>query len=207
MFRKNLVVVLLAALLFAGCAQKDKPAAAPAAQPETQAAPPKPPFYLQWMAKLASLLPKKSKPPSANPPEWAGTIRMVNSAEKFVLIESNSLSAIVPGETYTVIGGGAETASVRMTALREPPFLIADVVSGSPSAGEKIYIPRVDSAPMPTPTPKPTPKPRSTPAVKPAPTAKPTPPPAVPPKPAASPSPSAKPKAKASSTAPQQTFR
>jgi len=132
---------------------------------------------------------------------------MVNADEKFVLIESNTLSAIIPGETYTVIGGGAETASLRMTALRDPPFLIADIVSGSPSAGDKIYIPRVDAAPMPTPTPKPTPKPRATPAAKPKPGADPTPPSAPDPQPAASPKPPAKPQKPDASPTPPQTFR
>jgi len=203
MFRKNLAVVLVAALLAAGCAQKDKPPVTPPTQMATQATPRKPPFYLQWMGKLASVFPKKKNPPAANPPQWAGTIRMVNAAEKFVLIESNTLSAIVPGETYTVIGGGAETASLRMTALREPPFLIADIVSGSPTEGDKIYIPRVDAAPIPTPAAKPTPKPRSVPAAKPKPEAEPSPSQQG----TASPTSPAKPEKKASPSAPSQTFR
>jgi len=207
MFRKNLAVVLVAALLAAGCAQKDKPPVTPPTQMATPATPRKPPFYLQWMGKLASVFPKKKNPPAANPPQWAGTIRMVNAAEKFVLIESNTLSAIVPGETYTVIGGGAETASLQMTALREPPFLIADIVSGSPSEGDKIYIPRVDAAPMPTPAPKPTKKNRATPTAKPKPEAKPTPAPAPDPQPAALPKPPAKPQNPAASPTPRQTFR
>jgi len=203
MFRKHLAVVLIAALLASGCAQKDKPPVTPPTQTAAQAIPPKPPLYVQWLAKLASVFPKKKNPPAANPPQWAGTIRMVNAAEKFVLIESNTLSAIVPGETYTVIGGRAETASLRMTALREPPFLIADIVSGSPSEGDKIYIPRVDAAPIPTPAAKPTPKPRSVPAAKPKPEAEPSPSQQG----TASPTSPAKPEKKASPAAPSQTFR
>jgi len=205
MFHKNLAGVLLAALLAAGCVQKDKPPVTPPTQTAATVAPRKPPFYLQWMGKLASVFPKKKNPPAANPPRWAGTIRMVNAAEKFVLIESNTLSAIVPGETYTVIGGGAETASLRMTDLRESPFLIADIVSGSPTEGDKIYIPRVDAAPMPPPAPKPTKKNRATPAAKPKP--EPTPAPVPSQQGAASPTLPAKPEKKASPSVPPQTFR
>ena len=67
---------------------------------------------------------------------------MVNTAENFVLIESSTMSSAVPGETYLSVGNGAETASLRMTSLKNPPFLIADIISGNPSPGEKIYLPK-----------------------------------------------------------------
>jgi hypothetical protein len=76
---------------------------------------------------------------------------MVNTAEQFVLVESGSATNVVPGEIYTAVGNSSETASLRMTNLKNPPFLIADIISGNPSPGDKIYIPKVSAQPSPPP--------------------------------------------------------
>jgi len=57
-----------------------------------------------------------------------------------------------------VIQNGIETGSVRMSSLRNPPFLIADIVSGDPSPGDKIYLPQ-PSVSVPSAVTNPTPKP------------------------------------------------
>ena len=96
------------------------------------------------------------------PPQWVGVIRMVNSEENFVLVESGAMSAAIPGETYLAVGKGMETASLKMSALKNPPFLIADILSGSPATGDKIYLPKSSTpppAPMPSPSPAPTARP------------------------------------------------
>ncbi|MFZ4598012.1 MAG: hypothetical protein ACOYNN_05145 [Terrimicrobiaceae bacterium] len=176
-FARSMAVVFSAIFLASsGCAHKEKPPRPEASVSES--AEQKPPFFLaKWMSSLSRLIPKKSKPPVALPPQWAGTIRMVNAGENFILIETNALAEIVPGEVYTAVANGAETATVRMTALRNPPFLIADILTGSPSEGEKIYLPRASAKPTtpaevkpaPTPRPKPTPKAKPTPGPKPTP--------------------------------------
>ena len=96
-----------------------------------------------WLGALGKILtPKKPKTPAAMPVDWAGTIRMVNTAENFVLIESESASPVIPGEKYLSVQDGRETGILLMTTLKAHPFLIADIVSGHPSTGDKIYIPR-----------------------------------------------------------------
>jgi hypothetical protein len=85
---------------------------------------------------------KKPNPPAATPVNWAGTIRMVNTAENFVLIESESATPVVPGEKYLSVQNGRESGTLLMTSLKAQPFLIADIVAGNPSTGDKIYIPR-----------------------------------------------------------------
>ena len=101
---------------------------------------------------------KETTPPVASPVQWAGEIRMVNVAENFVLVESPSANSTIPGEKYTAIRDSQETGVVRMTSLRNPPFLIADIVSGDPSPGDKIHLPR-PTVPVPNPTPPPQTKP------------------------------------------------
>ena len=96
-----------------------------------------------WFGALSKILPpKKPKTPAAMPVDWAGTIRMVNTAENFVLIESESASPVIPGEKYLSVQDGRETGILLMTTLKAHPFLIADIVGGQPATGDKIYIPR-----------------------------------------------------------------
>jgi hypothetical protein len=137
---------------------------APAASGTPAPAPPgmpKPNFLQAGIAKISGLFPKKQKPPAALAPQWTGVIRMVNAAEHFVLVEAASSAAAVPGETYLSVAGGAETSTLRMTSLKNPPFLIADIVSGTPSEGEKIYRPKPTAAqPAPSATPKPSDQPK-----------------------------------------------
>ena len=159
---------LSAALLLASCAAKkesvppENPNDAPALTANFVDGPApseKKPLIAGIGSFFSQLLPSKSPPaPIASPVNWAGEIRMVNVAENFVLIESNSSAATIPGEKYLAIQNGTETGSVRMTALRNPPFLIADIVSGDPSPGDKIYLPR-PSVSVQTPENRPAPKP------------------------------------------------
>jgi hypothetical protein len=96
-----------------------------------------------WLGGLGKLLPKKKpSPPAATPVNWAGTIQLVNTADNFVLIESESATPVIPGEKYLSVQNGRESGTLLMTSLKAHPFLIADIVSGNPSTGDKIYIPR-----------------------------------------------------------------
>lgn len=164
MMRRAFALFLVVAISVGsfGCASKEKPPEQESSFVSPVQKPPKPFFLYTWMNAVSKLIPKKKKPPAAVPPQWAGTIRMVNASERFVLIESNTLSSIVPGANYISVAQGTETATLLMTPLRNPPFLIADIVSGTPAEGEKIYLPRAsqpDPSPSPAPSPDPSPKP------------------------------------------------
>ena len=181
MKRCLLLLLFACSLALPSCAFKKKEAPQnPYTSPVV--AQPKPSIFQTILGKIPNPFHKKQRPPSALPPQWVGVIRMVNSAENFVLLESNAISSAIPGETYLAVGKGVETATLKMTSLKNPPFLIADIVSGSPSPGDKIYRPNAPTSspsPAPTskpkPTPQPTPTPKPTPAPKPSPNAKPQP--------------------------------
>ncbi len=93
---------------------------------------------------LGSILPacawKKPNPvpPAPSLPVWMGTVRMVNTPEQFALIETTL--PISPGQTFLAVSEHLETSTLRTTALRNHPFLIADIVDGSPSPGDRISI-------------------------------------------------------------------
>jgi hypothetical protein len=176
---RPLAPLLFSLLLLPACATKKDSPTPPPDSPDPLAAvfvdePARKPFPNPF-ASLSNLLPKKKSPPApvASPVDWAGEIRMVNVAENFVLVESHSAASAVPGEKYTAIRDGRETGVVRMTPLRNPPFLIADIVSGSPNPGDKIHLPR-PTVPLPAPdstkpsaSPKPAPPPAEADSAKP----------------------------------------
>lgn len=148
---KTARIALALALLVPACATKKEPAEKP----------PKPPA----LSRLVSFLQprKKPKPPEASPVNWTGEIRMVNAPGNFVLVESTSAAAAVPGEKYLAMRGSGETAVLRMTSLRNHPFLIADIISGEPATGDRIYRPtptaQAQATPQPGKKPAPSPEP------------------------------------------------
>lgn len=79
---------------------------------------------------------KAADQPAVSAPQWIGTVRMVNSQEQFALIESTF--PVAPGLTLRSMNELAETATLRATAHRDHPFLIADIVEGTPSPGDRI---------------------------------------------------------------------
>lgn len=119
------------------------PVAKPAAS--AQPAPKRPlwnyfsPFF--WFGKAASLLPHKPKPPAAQAAQLIGTIKMVNRDDKFVLIDGASFQGPAAGEALVCITNQKETASLRASGMKNPPFIIADITSGTPNVGDKVYKP------------------------------------------------------------------
>lgn len=162
-------VLAAAVILAAGCASKAKPAAQAAAAPTAAAvatptndamatlatmastAEPAPatvkklsiPWYMTVISlptKVFTLLPKKKRPPQAQPPRLIGVVKMVNTQDGFVLIDAVTQSAS-HGDLLICINAQKETANLRMSNLKNPPFLIADIASGSPAPGDRVFIP------------------------------------------------------------------
>lgn len=163
----RLLSCLLLLGLLAGCAGKKKPADAnvaatgpvasaspspavtppPAAAPSPTPAPAQPPKpksnflsatkYINptyWLKKL-----KKPGTPQAQPVRLIGTIKMVNKEDKFVLIDAIGYGATQPGDSLVCIVNQRQSGFLRASAVRNPPFLIADIASGDPAPGDKVY--------------------------------------------------------------------
>lgn len=106
----------------------------------------RPNFIFRWWN---SIFGKKKPPiPAAVVPLWIGTIKVVNSGERYVLIDSNLTVAIPPGEILNAVGNDFETGTVRTTADRVHPFFIADIASGNPSVGDRVYSPKRNISPQ-----------------------------------------------------------
>lgn len=144
--------LLLAVLLFGGCATKEKPVAgAPTPTPTptpVQAAPAEPAVKksgFEWLRyfspryAMSRMFPKKTPPPQAQAPRLIGTIKMVNKEDRFVLIDAVSVSGLQPGDALVCVVNQRESAFLRASPLKNPPFLIADITGGNPSAGDKVF--------------------------------------------------------------------
>lgn len=92
-----------------------------------------------WTSFLGKIFPKKSKPPVAIPPQLLGQIRQVNLENQFVLIDASISNAAEPGDALVSIADQKETANLRLSSLRSASFLIADIASGTPSVGDRVY--------------------------------------------------------------------
>jgi hypothetical protein len=120
--------------------EKPKPTPKPE-KPKPAAGTAKTPWYAYvspayWMSKI---IPKKAKPPQARAPQLIGTIKMVNKDDRFVLIDAISYNSVQAGDALVCIVNQRQSANLRASALRNPPFLIADIASGTPSPGDKVY--------------------------------------------------------------------
>ncbi len=88
------------------------------------------------------IFPKKKEPPVAAPPQWVGTIKLINEHDGYALIDSPTSFSVPAGETLNSVGGDTESGVLRVSADRNPPFFIADIVSGKPTAGARVYSPK-----------------------------------------------------------------
>lgn len=120
-------------------------------------------------AITAAPTPRARRPPGARartiePPPKAseqlvGRVKVIGAHGSFVLIEAPSalVTAAVPAG-YLLrchpfgTPSGAVTADLRVSPERRSPFLVADVISGSPSVGDAAYLTAEGSAPSVPPT-------------------------------------------------------
>ncbi len=93
------------------------------------------------------------EPPSMKIP--VGTIHHVDPAGGFVLIRSSRILQIEPGTIISVLGDdGTPIGSVEVSPARKGQFLTADILSGTPLAGQRTlmeYAQPLSGAPAPVP--------------------------------------------------------
>jgi hypothetical protein len=139
---------VLCALALCGCATKSPkpPDSRQTGTTEAQPAQPKPkrPFLataFSWLESIPTFSPRKPKAPPAQVPRLIGVVKMVDRDDRFVLIDATTFQATAPGDLLICIRDQKETANLRMGNLKNPPFLIADIASGNPSPGDRVFKP------------------------------------------------------------------
>ena len=81
-------------------------------------------------------------------PIFIGTITLVNAENGFVLIDNGRLPAPQTGAALTGFSSGAPSAELTATEVRKRPFIIADIRSGTPLKGDRVFM---SQAAAPTP--------------------------------------------------------
>lgn len=122
--------------------KKDPATAAAAAPKPTPAVAPGAPREGFFTRLWHRFFPPKETPPAAAPPQWIGTIRLVNAADGYVLVDTTSGVAVAAGQELRSVGNDTESGVVRVSPDRNPPFFLADIVSGRPRVGDRIYSPQ-----------------------------------------------------------------
>ena len=105
---------------------------------------PKVPLMVRVMSGFglfSKIFPKKKMPPKAEAARSVGTIKLVNEEAGFVLIETTAFQDASSGGTLISIMDQRESATLKVSEMRNPPFLIADIVSGKPAKGDRVYKP------------------------------------------------------------------
>lgn len=96
-------------------------------------------YLFGWTSIWQKIFPPKAKPPTAQPVQLIGTIRQVNLDNQFVLIDTMTNFSAAPGEVFVTLSKQTQTATLRMSPLKSPPFLIADITDGKPSPGDRVF--------------------------------------------------------------------
>ena len=76
---------------------------------------------------------------AATGPRLVGTVAFVNQEAGFVLVDVGALYAPGAGKALKCFSGGQETGVLATTPERKIPFISADIVKGSPGAGDQVF--------------------------------------------------------------------
>ena len=133
--------LILFALIFVGCIAKSPQPANNQAAVSQQPKRPLMVSLFSGVAKIPSILPRKARPPQAQIPRLIGVVKTVRKEDRFVLIDATAFQAADAGDLLVCIRDQKETANLRMSTLKNPPFLIADIASGNPSPGDRVFKP------------------------------------------------------------------
>lgn len=73
------------------------------------------------------------------PLQRVGVVTLVNEADHFVLIDSGSLPTPAVGAKLASYSGASPSSQLKASDVRRRPFVVADIVEGSPRAGDEVF--------------------------------------------------------------------
>ena len=71
-------------------------------------------------------------------PQRVGTIALVNEDLSYVLVDVGSLYSPQAGTALKSFSGGAETAILAVDPEKQRPFIVADIIRGTPKVGDEV---------------------------------------------------------------------
>lgn len=85
--------------------------------------------------------PKGKKPPRAvaKVSQFVGTVTLVSEEPSFVLIDNGALPPPSAGTVLTIENPGGVPVEMKVTRIQKPPFVVADIVKGTPTKGDRVF--------------------------------------------------------------------
>jgi hypothetical protein len=68
-----------------------------------------------------------------------GTVVSLDPSGRFVLIDAGTSAVVTSGQALKTFSNGQETGVLAVSPERKPPFVIADIVKGSPQKGDQVF--------------------------------------------------------------------
>ena len=81
--------------------------------------------------------PKPTPPPKAAPLRHVGTVRTLSNDGSYVIAELEPGIMVATGMELLVTATGGEPARLKVAEI-QPPYFVADIVSGHPEQGDRI---------------------------------------------------------------------
>jgi len=82
---------------------------------------------------------KKKPRATANTQQFVGTVSLVSEDPSFVLIDNGSLPPPMADTVLTINNPGGIPVEMKVTHIQKPPFVVADIVKGTPKKGDRVF--------------------------------------------------------------------
>lgn len=92
----------------------------------------------KWGDGWFGLVKKKPEAPEATLPTWIGRVVMVDTDNRFALIDTGAPMRLAPGQRLLAFREKQRTAVLESTGEMHPPFLAVQLVEGTPALGDQV---------------------------------------------------------------------
>jgi hypothetical protein len=91
--------------------------------------------------------PKEPAIPEATLPAWIGRVIMVDSVNRFVLVDTGAAVAPAAGTVVTTLREKRRSGVLRVTEDARPPYVAMEIVEGDPQSGDQAALEEGREAP------------------------------------------------------------
>lgn len=94
----------------------------------------------KWADGWFGLVKKKPEAPEATLPTWMGRIVMVDSGNRFALVDTGAPVRLPAGQKLLAFRDRQRTAVLETTAESRPPFLAVKLLEGMPATDDQVAV-------------------------------------------------------------------
>lgn len=94
----------------------------------------------KWAEGWFGLVKKKPEAPEATLPTWMGRVVMVDTENRFALVDTGAPIRLEPGRRLLAFRDKQRTAVLETTTETRPPFLAVELVEGTPALEDQVAL-------------------------------------------------------------------